>query len=116
MRIPVLGQSYIEYTSYLVDVNVPMLFLLPDQRRFKCVTSKDDSGPEHLLFRTASLSLPLTLQFGHLYYNPCPNEHDIVLFTSSELAQVHRNMGHAAAAAACSALRRMYPSKPPTPV
>lgn len=109
IRIPIPGQNYIKYESFLISRNVPMLFGLSDQRRFKCTTIKDDDGPQFIVFRTLGLQLLLTFRLGHLYFivdGDCS-----VLFTSAEIAQVYANLGHAPAGSEYSALRRAYPTE-----
>ena len=74
IRIPVPRQSYIDYDSFLVTHNISMLFGLNVQRLLQCVTSKDDTGPESIDFRTIGLRKHLTFQHGHLYYVLRPSE------------------------------------------
>lgn len=51
--------------------------------------------------------LPLVLNDNNLYYESPPYRE--YLFRSTELAPIHRSLGHAPPEAAYSSLRRAYP-------
>lgn len=106
IRIPLPAHSYFDYKSLLIHNDVPMLLGLKTQTKLRAVSRKHPSNPS-ITFESIGITLPLTLKFGHLYYEgPRMNDY---LFSMIELAQVHRNLGHAPAGSVYSALRRAYP-------
>jgi len=67
----------------------------------------EDADKPSVAFKAIGFPLPLVFKFGHLYYEGSPpNE---FLFSTCELAQIHRNLGHAPAGTVYSALRLVYP-------
>lgn len=106
IRVPLPGHTFFDYQSLLIHNDVPMLFGLATQTRLHTVTDKHPLHPvAHL--NTLNITISLTLKFKHLYYIPHPSLD--FLFSSSELAQIHRNLGHAPPGSIYSALRRAYP-------
>ena len=76
------------------------------QTNLRTVTDKDPKNP-NATFKALGITIPLTRKLGNLFYEgSSENEY---LFSVSELAQVHRNLGHAPAGSVYSALRRAYP-------
>lgn len=57
--------------------------------------------------RSLATTIPLVFRYNHLYYEPNTNAE--ILFSSAELAQIHRNLGYAPPSFVYSALRRAYP-------
>lgn len=106
IRVPLPAHCYFDYKSLLISNDVPMLLGVATQTKLKAVTIKDCKHPT-VNFRTIGVTLPLKLKFKHLYYE-APDTDDY-LFAMSELAQIHRNLGHAPAGSVYSALRRAYP-------
>ena len=104
--MPLSDINYFDYRSLLIHNDVPMLIGLRTQTKLRALTDKD---PQNLsiTLRTLDITLPLVVKDQHLYYEGPPKGD--YLFSSAELAQVHRNLGHVPAGAVYSALRRAYP-------
>lgn len=105
IRMPLPAESFFEFKSLLISNDVPMLLGLSTQRKLRAITDKDPENSS-VFFKAIGVRLPLVLKFGHLYYEGPPGDY---LFSTAELAQVHRNLGHATAGSVYSALRRAYP-------
>lgn len=79
---------------------------LHTQTKLRVITDKSRDHPT-VTFKATGIFLPLVFKLGHLYYErPPPHEY---LFSTSELVQVHRNLGHAHAGSVYSTPRRAYP-------
>lgn len=113
IRMPLPGACFVDYRSVLITNDIPMLLGLQTQMRLGMVTYKDTNEPYAKLTKVG-VNISLTLKFGHIYYE-AKTDHSLYidgtefLFSMSELAQVHRNLGHAPAGSVYSALRRAYP-------
>lgn len=106
IRVPLPGDTFLDYESILIEDNVPMLLGLDTQTRLQAVTSKSEDQ-NRILFRKIGVTLKLTLKFKHLYYEfPTDTE---ILFSFIELAQMHKNFGHAPPGSVYSVLKRGYP-------
>ena len=69
-----------------------MLLGITTQTNLRTVTDKDPQKPT-ANFQALGIVVPLVRKFGHLYYEHA-DTHDY-LFSTTELAQIHRNLGHA---------------------
>jgi hypothetical protein len=106
MRFPLPGECFFNNYALLINNDVPMLIGLSTQIKLRAITDKDPKLPTANL-RSIGVTIPLTFKFGHLYYEDATiNE---CLFSSSEFAKIHGNLGHAPPGAVYSALRRAYP-------
>lgn len=105
VRIPVSDCSFLERKFFVVNSNVPMLLGLKSHKELGTITNLN-TNPPRLEFPKHGFSLPLSYKHGHLYIQ-YPD--DICLFTASELARIHRNLGHPSAKSAYDALQRAYP-------
>lgn len=113
IRMPLPGETFVDYRSLLISNDVSMLLGLQTQMRLGMVTHKDVAHP-YAEMKAVGITIPLTLKYGHLYYEAVNEqthymENAEYLFSMAELAQVHRNLGHAPAGSVYSALRRAYP-------
>ena len=106
IRMPLPAFSYFDFKSLLIQNDVPMLLGLCTQTKVHATTTKDPSKPR-VNFKTIGVTVPLKFKLGHLYYEP-PGTNEY-LFSMIELAQIHRNLGHAPPGSVYSTLRRAYP-------
>lgn len=86
--------------------HVPILLGLATQLRLHTVTDKNLQTPTSHI-RTKNVTIPLVFKLNHLY-SVTLNVNDF-LFSSAELAQIHKNLGYAPPGSVYSALRRTYP-------
>lgn len=103
--VPLPGYSFFDYESILIVNDVQMIFGLSTQIRLWIVTEKNSESPKvHL--RALNVTIPLIMKFNHIYYEG-PSSNDF-LFSSAELAKIHRNIVHAPPGSVFHALRS-YP-------
>ena len=74
--------------------------------KLRAVTNKNPELPTVTFKAIGLVTLPPVFKLGHLYYERPP--HHEYLFSTNELAQVHRNLGHAPAGSVYNA-SRAYP-------
>lgn len=106
VRVPLPGATYFDFWSLLISNDIPMLLGLSTQTKLRMITDKDPDKP-NATFRSVGVTVNLVRKFGHLYYEGSPPFE--YLFSSTELAQIHRNLGHAPPGSVYSALRHAYP-------
>lgn len=101
VRVPPPGATYFDFWSLLISNDIEMLLGLSTQTKLRMITDKDPDKP-NATFRFVGVTVTLVRKFGHLYYEgSLPFEY---LFSSTELAQIHRNLGHAPLGSVYSAL------------
>lgn len=105
--MPLPGETFVDNRSLLICNDVPMLLGIQTQMRLGMVTHKEVNNP-YAEIKSVGTKISLTLKFGHLYYEAFMANTDYV-FSIAELAQVHRNPGHAPSGSVYSSLRRAYP-------
>lgn len=106
IRVPLPDATFFDYRSLIILNDVPMLLGLQTQTRLRTITDKYTSNLR-INLRSLNIKLPVVIKDNHLYYEgPSRGE---ILFSSAELAQIHRKLGHAPVGASYSALRRAYP-------
>lgn len=105
-RVPLPGDSYLDYESFLVDDNIRILLGLDTEIRLEAETTKSDIQNK-ILFREIGVSLDLVHKFKDLYYEFPPEVY--IMLSFSELTQLHKNFGHAPPGSVYSALKRGYP-------
>lgn len=103
--------TYFSYESFLIYNDIPMLLALMLlalnlQRKLQALPDKNEHSPT-ILLRKFGIELLLVYKDGYIYYEG--HSKASFLFTTIELAQIHRNLGHAPAGAVSSALKQAYP-------
>ena len=106
IRVPITDECYFDYSSLLVENNIPMLIGLSTQQRLQAVTTKS-AEENKMQLRAIGVTLQLTFKKNHLYFEF--GNTPLYLFSFAELAQVHKNLGHAPSGPVYSALKRAYP-------
>lgn len=106
IRFPLPANSYFDFQSLLVYNNIPMLLGFQTQINLHTITDKQPVNPT-IKFNKIGIELPLTKFDCHIYcIGPSCGE---IIFSMRELAQIHRNLGHAPVGSVYSSLRRAYP-------
>lgn len=99
--VPLPFTCYFGYRSVLMSNDISMLFELKAKTELNIVTHNDAKTP-HAELRVIHVIIPLQHKFKNLYYCPpddiSPNTRIEYLFSTRELAQIHRNLSHATAA------------------
>lgn len=110
--MPLPGETFADYRSLPIPNNIPMLFGLQTQMRLGMLTYKDVSSPCAEM-EVTSITIPLTLNFCHPYYEAVIEqghytENTEYLFSIVELAQGHQKLRNAFVGSSYSALCRTY--------
>ena len=104
VRMPLTPDLFLEFEVNLIDQDVPLMFGLDKHLRYKCSTNEYNMTFTH---HPSGVTIPLHLKKGHLYIE-WPNTE--VLFTRSELKQMHKNFSHPSNNALINVLKRARPS------
>ena len=67
IRVPITDKCYFDYSSFLVENNIPMLLGLSTQQRLQAVTTKS-ADENKMQLRAIGVTLQLTFKKNHLYY------------------------------------------------
>lgn len=110
--MPLPSESFDDYRSLLIPIDVPMLIGLQTQMRLGIATHKDVTS-HYAEMKAIGIKIPLTLMIGKLYYkvvvDPAHHVNNAeYLFPITKPTQVRRSLGPTPAGSVYSALRRAY--------